>query len=163
MTSSDIVLMSAPKIAAIPVRECGEALVDVRDHGLRVDDRRSDTTGAFAYLCEGALTRLLHVQDLLPDGLRVLFVEGTGRRPSSAPTSSPTVTSSPAPIRTGQRRVCGRPPVASSRQRRSPRSRPAQRSTSPSSTSTAASWIWAAASTRTPKSPVAPATPVHPA
>ncbi|MFJ8449059.1 M15 family metallopeptidase [[Kitasatospora] papulosa] len=68
--------MSDPRVAAVPVQECGEALVDVRDHGLRVDNRRSDDTGAFAHLREGVLTRLLHAQDLLPNGLRLLFVEG---------------------------------------------------------------------------------------
>lgn len=86
MTSNDIVLMSDPKVPAIPVQECSEALVDVRDHGPRVDDRRSDDTGALARLREGVLIRLPHAQELLPDGLRLLFVEGY-RPPSLQRTS----------------------------------------------------------------------------
>lgn len=70
-----IVLMSDARVAAIPVAECGEPLVDV--HGtLLVDDRRADTTGSFAHLRRGVLDRLVHAQSLLPDELRLLYVEG---------------------------------------------------------------------------------------
>ncbi|MEV0225798.1 M15 family metallopeptidase [Streptomyces sp. NPDC050704] len=72
-----IVLMSDPKIAAIPVVECAEPLVDIRLEGsLAIDSRKVDHSGAFAYLREGVLTRLLKAQKLLPDGVRLLFVEG---------------------------------------------------------------------------------------
>ncbi|MFE4333301.1 M15 family metallopeptidase [Streptomyces sp. NPDC056831] len=72
-----ITLMSDPVVAAIPVQECQEPLADVRQGGaLLVDDRRRDETGAFAHLRAGVLERLLHAQSLLPDGLRLLFVEG---------------------------------------------------------------------------------------
>ncbi|MET8694568.1 M15 family metallopeptidase [Streptomyces bauhiniae] len=72
-----VVLMSDRRVAAVPVRECGEPLVDVRAHGaLRVDPRKEDGSGAFAYLRQGVLHRLLHAQSLLPHGLRLLFVEG---------------------------------------------------------------------------------------
>ncbi|MFF2537864.1 M15 family metallopeptidase [Streptomyces cyaneofuscatus] len=75
---TEIVLMSDPKVAAVPVQECGEPLVDVRRGGLLlVDERqRSDSAGAFAYLREGVLDRLLAAQGRLPSGLRLLFVEG---------------------------------------------------------------------------------------
>ncbi|PZG94783.1 dipeptidase [Streptomyces sp. NTH33] len=74
---NEIVLMSDPKIAAIPVADCGEPLVDVRlRECLAVDSRRADRSGAFAHLREGVLTRLLKAQKLLPDGIRLLFVEG---------------------------------------------------------------------------------------
>lgn len=74
---SEIVLMSDPKIAAVPVADCGEPLVDVRLHdALAVDSRRADRTGAFAHLREGVLIRLLRAQTLLPDGIRLLLVEG---------------------------------------------------------------------------------------
>ncbi|MEV5509584.1 M15 family metallopeptidase [Streptomyces orinoci] len=74
---SEIVLMSDPKVAAIRVAECGERLVDVRrDGGLLVDSRKQDPADAFAYLREGVLERLLKAQTLLPQGLRLLFVEG---------------------------------------------------------------------------------------
>ncbi|MFJ2249193.1 M15 family metallopeptidase [Streptomyces sp. NPDC087862] len=72
-----IVLMSDPEIAAIPVAECGERLVDVRrGDSLLADTREQDPAGAFAYLREGVLERLVKAQALLPQGLRLLFVEG---------------------------------------------------------------------------------------
>ncbi|AYV31888.1 D-alanyl-D-alanine dipeptidase [Streptomyces sp. ADI95-16] len=74
---SEIVLMSDPKVAAIPVAECGERLVDVRAAGsLLVDARKQDPADAFAYLREGVLERLLRAQAGLPQDLRLLFVEG---------------------------------------------------------------------------------------
>ncbi|MEU1622847.1 M15 family metallopeptidase [Streptomyces sp. NPDC005722] len=73
----EIVLMSDPRVAAIPVGECGELLVDVRRGGsLLVDTRKQDPADAFAHLREGVLERLLEAQALLPPGLRLLFVEG---------------------------------------------------------------------------------------
>ncbi|WP_055591701.1 M15 family metallopeptidase [Streptomyces hirsutus] len=72
-----IVLMSDPKIAAIPVADCGEPLVDVRlQESLVVDSRKADRSGAFARLREGVLIRLLEAQKRLPDGVRLLFIEG---------------------------------------------------------------------------------------
>ncbi|MGC0418263.1 M15 family metallopeptidase [Embleya sp. AB8] len=74
---SEIVLMSDPQVAAIPVVDCGEPLVDVRvDGSLRVDTRQQDPADAFAYLREGVLRRLVDAQTLLPAGLWLLFVEG---------------------------------------------------------------------------------------
>ncbi|WP_328768687.1 M15 family metallopeptidase [Streptomyces sp. NBC_00286] len=75
----EIVLMSDPKIAAIPVVDCDEPLLDVRLHEpfpIDVDARRNDASGAFAHLREGVLTRLLDAQKLLPDSIHLLFVEG---------------------------------------------------------------------------------------
>ncbi len=69
-------LMSDRRVAAIPVRECGERLVDVRAHGMAADDRKGDATGAYAHVRQGVLTRLLHARSLLPTGVRLLFVEG---------------------------------------------------------------------------------------
>lgn len=77
MNLSEITLMSDPKVAAVPVEECGERLVDARHGGtLLVDTRAQDADDAFALLREGLLARLLHAQTLLPGGLRLLFVEG---------------------------------------------------------------------------------------
>lgn len=75
MTGS-VVLMSDPRVAAIPLQDCGENLVDVRAHGLRGDDRKCDEAGAWAHIRQGVLTRLLHAQSLLPTGVLLLFVEG---------------------------------------------------------------------------------------
>ncbi|MFG3153934.1 M15 family metallopeptidase [Streptomyces sp. NPDC048219] len=74
--SMHLVLMSDPHVAAIPVRDCGEQLVDVRDHGFRVDLRKQDPQGAFAHVREDVLTRLTHARSLLPAGTDLLFVEG---------------------------------------------------------------------------------------
>lgn len=74
---SEIVLMSDPKVAAVPVAECGERLVDVRrGSSLLIDSRKQDPADAFAYLREGVLERLKKAQELLPQGVRLLFVEG---------------------------------------------------------------------------------------
>jgi D-alanyl-D-alanine dipeptidase len=75
---TEVVLMSDPKVAALPVRECGERLVNVRGDGrLLVDERkRQDSADAFTHLREGVLRRLVEAQDRLPDGMRLLFVEG---------------------------------------------------------------------------------------
>ncbi|MEU7563755.1 M15 family metallopeptidase [Streptomyces eurythermus] len=70
-----IILMSDPRVAAIPVADCGEPLIDVRGT-LLVDDRKADTTGSYAHLRRGVLDRLVHAQSLLPNGLRLLHVEG---------------------------------------------------------------------------------------
>jgi D-alanyl-D-alanine dipeptidase len=72
-----IVLMADPRIAAIPVVDCGEPLLDVRSQELLlVDPREQDRSGDFAYLREGVLARLIDAQKLLPDGIRLLFIEG---------------------------------------------------------------------------------------
>ncbi|OKI48982.1 hypothetical protein [Micromonospora sp. CB01531] len=45
-----------PRISAIPLRDNGEALVDLREIGeLRVDDRLSDAAGAYAHVRKCAL------------------------------------------------------------------------------------------------------------
>ncbi|MGQ4484360.1 M15 family metallopeptidase [Streptomyces sp. SAS_281] len=71
-----LVLMSDPQVAAIPVRECGEPLVDVRDHDFRIDPRKQDSLGAFAHVREGILARLKHARSILPAGTDLLFIEG---------------------------------------------------------------------------------------
>ncbi|WP_369386647.1 M15 family metallopeptidase [Streptomyces sp. CG1] len=73
---SEIVLMSDPRVAAVPVHECGEPLIDVRRRPLHVDLRKQGDSDAFFYLREGVLERLLQAQARLPAGLRFLVVEG---------------------------------------------------------------------------------------
>ncbi|MYR44773.1 M15 family metallopeptidase [Streptomyces sp. SID5910] len=75
---TEVVLMSDPRVAAVPVQECGEPLVNVRGDGrLLVDERkRADSGEAFAHLREGVLHRLVDAQAQLPDGMRLLFIEG---------------------------------------------------------------------------------------
>ncbi|MGW3271055.1 nitrilase-related carbon-nitrogen hydrolase [Streptomyces kronopolitis] len=73
-----VTLMADPAVAAIPVKECGEPLVDIRTAApaLRVADDRHDARGHFAHLRQGMVQRLLAAQELLPDGLRLRIVEG---------------------------------------------------------------------------------------
>ncbi|MBG0821559.1 D-alanyl-D-alanine carboxypeptidase family protein [Planomonospora sp. ID91781] len=71
----DIVLISDSRVAAIPVEENGEPLVDVRGR-LLVDGRPADPDGAFAHLRRGLLLRLEEAQAQLPAGHRLLVVEG---------------------------------------------------------------------------------------
>ena len=71
----EIVLMSDPRILRIPVRDCGEPLIDCRSH-LLVDERRCDPAGNWARLRAGVAERLLHAQELLPPGWRWLLTEG---------------------------------------------------------------------------------------
>ncbi|GGK83057.1 M15 family metallopeptidase [Sphaerisporangium melleum] len=71
----DIVLISDPRVTSIPVEESGEALADVRGV-LGVDGRLADPQGAYAHLREGLLNRLQDAQRHLPDGYRLLVVEG---------------------------------------------------------------------------------------
>ncbi len=79
---ADIVLISDPAVVAVPVVECGEPLRDVRQHAdLRLDSRRADPSGAYAFLRSGLLDRLVAAQAALPAGLRLLIWEGY--RPAS--------------------------------------------------------------------------------
>ncbi|GGU57301.1 hypothetical protein GCM10010211_22620 [Streptomyces albospinus] len=76
-----ITLMADPAVAAVPVRECGEPLVDLRAAApaLLADGFKGEGdggTGAFGYLREGVVRRLLAAQRALPDGLRLQVVEG---------------------------------------------------------------------------------------
>ncbi|WP_406463570.1 M15 family metallopeptidase [Streptomyces sp. NBC_01622] len=72
----EIILMSDARVAAVPVEECGEPLVDVSGV-LLVDVRKNkDSGGAELHLRRGVLDRLVEAEALLPDGLRLLFVEG---------------------------------------------------------------------------------------
>lgn len=74
---SELVLLSNPRVADLPVRECGEVLVDLRTRAeLIMDTRQADPAGAYAHLRAGVLERLLVAQSLLPAGVRLLIVEG---------------------------------------------------------------------------------------
>ncbi|MEV0589609.1 M15 family metallopeptidase [Nonomuraea sp. NPDC050310] len=68
--------MSDPRVAAIPVIECGEPLFDLRKAALLVDERLADPAGAYARLRVGLADRLLIAQGRLTGGLRLLIVEG---------------------------------------------------------------------------------------
>jgi zinc D-Ala-D-Ala dipeptidase len=72
-----VIPLSDPRVAAVPVRDCGEPLVDLRTAApLRVDPRQADPAGAYAHLRSGVADRLVTAQSLLPRGVRLLVVEG---------------------------------------------------------------------------------------
>ncbi|MBV1850698.1 M15 family metallopeptidase [Catellatospora sp. NEAU-YM18] len=71
-----MILLSDPRIAAVPLGDNGECLVDLREvPGLLVDGRLADAAGAYAHLREGTVERLLRAQRTLPGGLRLLVIE----------------------------------------------------------------------------------------
>jgi len=71
------VSLSDPRVAALPVRECDEPLVDLRDTGVvRIDTRLADGLGAYAHVRLSVADRLITAQCQLPRGLRLLVVEG---------------------------------------------------------------------------------------
>jgi zinc D-Ala-D-Ala dipeptidase len=72
-----VVPLSDPRIAAVPARECGEPLVDLRTSApFVVDGRQADPDGAYAHLRSGVVDRLVTAQSLLPRGVRLLIIEG---------------------------------------------------------------------------------------
>ncbi|MEU9887166.1 M15 family metallopeptidase [Sphaerisporangium sp. NPDC051011] len=73
----EIVLMSDPRVSAIPVEDRGEPLVDLRSiPDLLLDQRLADSDGAYAHIRQGHVGRLLRAQERLPEGLRLLITEG---------------------------------------------------------------------------------------
>lgn len=72
-----MLLLSDPSVAAVPVQECGEALVDLHERGLLMDARKwRDSAGAGGQVRTGVLKRLLQAQAALPRGVRLLLIEG---------------------------------------------------------------------------------------
>ncbi|MBO3749827.1 dipeptidase [Streptosporangiaceae bacterium NEAU-GS5] len=72
-----MILLSDPVITRMPVEECGEALLDLRDlPALRLDPRLADPAGHYARLRRGVVDRLVAAQAALPAHLRFLIVEG---------------------------------------------------------------------------------------
>ncbi|MGA5300547.1 M15 family metallopeptidase [Nucisporomicrobium flavum] len=72
-----MILLSDPRVAAVPSRDDGDRLVDLRDvPELRLDGRAADPAGAYARLRSEVASRLVDAQSKLPDGVRLLVVEG---------------------------------------------------------------------------------------
>ena len=77
------------RIAALPVRECGEPLVDLGAvASLRVDPRMARTSPTGGLVRSTVVDRLVTAQSLLPRGLRLLLLDGlcdeAGRRSRQA-------------------------------------------------------------------------------
>ncbi|MFI7606605.1 M15 family metallopeptidase [Micromonospora sp. NPDC049366] len=72
-----MILLSDPRVAAVPATDDGDPLVDLRDvPDLRLDARAADPAGAYARVRLGVAERLLAAQRALPDGLCLLVIEG---------------------------------------------------------------------------------------
>lgn len=72
-----MLLLSDPAVAQVPVHDSGEPLVDVREASdLLLDHRKADPEGSWARLRRGVLERLVVAEDQLPEGVRLLVVEG---------------------------------------------------------------------------------------
>ncbi|MBM0235520.1 M15 family metallopeptidase [Micromonospora sp. STR1_7] len=72
-----MILLSDPRVAAVPSADDGDPLVDLRGlPELRLDGRAADSAGAYAHLRAGVADRLLAAQRALPGGLRLLVIEG---------------------------------------------------------------------------------------
>ncbi len=75
----DVVLMGDPRVAAIPIRECGDKLVDIHTvpelavMSLEGNPQHSQT---YRFLRQKVVQRLRQAQQLLPDGFRFLLSEG---------------------------------------------------------------------------------------
>ncbi|CAM5681230.1 D-alanyl-D-alanine dipeptidase [Streptomyces glaucescens] len=77
MSVTEIILLSDRRVAATPVAENGEPLVDAREiPALRVDPRQADEDGSYAHVRADVMRRLLLAQAALPHGVRLLMVEG---------------------------------------------------------------------------------------
>lgn len=74
---SELILLGDPRVAAVPVEDCGEDLVDTREVAdLLLDDLKVDESGCYAFLRSGLVERLLGAQGQLPDGYRLQLIEG---------------------------------------------------------------------------------------
>ena len=74
--SQGIVLMADPLVTAIPVRDIGEGLADLRTLGFRISSALADEAGAFAHVRTGVASRLRQAANALPDGVQFLIFEG---------------------------------------------------------------------------------------
>ncbi|MEU4470177.1 M15 family metallopeptidase [Micromonospora sp. NPDC023888] len=72
-----MILLSDPRVAAVPSADDGDPLLDLRElPELRLDGRAADPAGAYARLRAAVVDRLLAAQRALPAGMRLLVVEG---------------------------------------------------------------------------------------
>ncbi len=71
---ADITLIADPAVAAIPVHDCEDPLVDLCGL-LSVDTRRGDPQGMFTLVRSGVRDRLDEAEKSLPRGIHLLVVE----------------------------------------------------------------------------------------
>ncbi|MEU2632122.1 M15 family metallopeptidase, partial [Kitasatospora sp. NPDC007106] len=72
-----MILLSDPRVAEVPVHECGEPLVEISSvPAIALDPRERDAAGTYGRVRAGALERLRSAAGTLPDGVGLLVVEG---------------------------------------------------------------------------------------
>jgi D-alanyl-D-alanine dipeptidase len=77
---TDVTLIADRRVVAVPIADCGEPLVDLREPGhrdaLRLDRRKQDEAGLWLHVRAGVATRLHIAQAAAPPGVTLLVVEG---------------------------------------------------------------------------------------
>ncbi len=74
----DLILISDPRVVAIPAADNAEPLVDLRDRGFvcRTDERKRHGNDDWVCVRQGVAERLVAAQQVLPQGVRFLIAEG---------------------------------------------------------------------------------------
>lgn len=73
---NNIVLISDPRVLEIKIIENNNPLVDARQCGILVDDRKSNDSDSFFYIRKIILDKLLMAQNLLPANIKIKLIEG---------------------------------------------------------------------------------------
>ena len=77
---AQVTLIADPRVVRIPIEDCDEPLVDLRDYArggsLAFDARKQDDAGLWLHVRAGVADRLQHAQAAAPSGVRLLVVEG---------------------------------------------------------------------------------------
>jgi D-alanyl-D-alanine dipeptidase len=72
-----MILLSDPRVASVPVQDCGEPLAQIASApGIALDPRERDEAGAYGRARTGVLERLCSASRTLPDGVGFLVIEG---------------------------------------------------------------------------------------
>jgi D-alanyl-D-alanine dipeptidase len=75
-TGPEVTLIADPRVLAIPIRDCGEPLGDLRDvAGVAFDARKRDHAELWLHARSGVAERLLQAQARCPPGIRLLLIE----------------------------------------------------------------------------------------
>jgi D-alanyl-D-alanine dipeptidase len=78
--SDEVTLISDPRVVRVPIAECGEPLVDLRDvegeEAIQLDARKRDDAGVWLNVRVGVADRLRRAQAAAPNGVRLLVIEG---------------------------------------------------------------------------------------
>jgi D-alanyl-D-alanine dipeptidase len=78
--SDEVTLIADPRVVRIPIEECGEPLVDLREitekGALSVDTRKRDDAGLWLHVRAGVADRLRRAQAEAPSGISLLVIEG---------------------------------------------------------------------------------------